>query len=160
MIPDSSLDDNSSQKLKIIIAVIVAAIVVIAAGVYGYQLYQKAQPATGLHDIQELGSGFRQGKIGKLEKGQLVQYPFFFYKDRPLCQVGPSGPSISPSGNYGVCQDVRTGKIMLFRRSDEKLVPITATPFAIPSRYVWHEDEGNVEAIVGKEGFSAILSIK
>ena len=160
MIPDSSSDDNSRQKIKIIIVVVVVSLIAIAGGIYGYQLYQKSQPATGLHDIQELGNGFRQGKIGKLEKGQLVQYPFFFYKDHPLCQLGPSAPSVAPSGNYAVCQDVRTGKIMEFRKRDEKLLPITAVPFAAPSRYVWHESEGNVEAIIGKEGFSAVLSLQ
>src|SRR3954449_1290798 len=116
MISDSSLDENSAQKLKIIIGSIVVGIIVIAGGVYGYHLYQRSQPATGIQQVHDLGFGFRQAVIGKMEKGQLVQYPFFFYKDRPLCQLGPSAPSVSPSGNYGVCQDVRSGKIMEFRR--------------------------------------------
>src|SRR3954468_8345286 len=158
MLSEFSPSSTPAQKLLRIPATTLLGLIAITAVLCSFQACSK--PATGIQEVQELGSGFRRAIIVKSEKGQLVRYPFFFYKDRPLCQVGPSAPSISPSGDLAVCQDVRTGKIMEFRKRDEKLMPITATPFAPPSRYVWHEQEGNVEAILGSEGFSAVLNLQ
>src|SRR5215212_1707893 len=159
MLVESSSDRTPAQKLKIAAATAVIALIVIAALVYGYQRYQRAKPASGIQQVEELGFGFRRAIIAKVNKGQSAQYPFFFYKDRPLCQIGPSPPSISPSGNYAICQDIRSGKLMLFRRKDEKLVPLTAGPFGVPSGFGWQEQEGTVEAKAGAE-FSSIFNLQ
>jgi hypothetical protein len=98
--------------------------------------------------------------IAKIDKGQLNHYPFFFHGDRPICQIGPVPPSVSPSGNYGVCQDVRTGKLVLFRRRDEKIVPLTATAVAPASGFQWHENDNTVEVSAGKEGFSSMFPLQ
>lgn len=134
-------------------------LIIIAA----FCLFQQgcSKSGSGIQQVQELGFDFRQGAITKTDnKGQSQQYQFFFYKQRPLCQIGPAAPSVAPSGNFGVCYDVRSAKIMLFRRSDEKLVSLTPMPLPPPTRFVWHESDGNVEAIIGKEGFSSVYPLQ
>ena len=150
-----------AQKLLIAAAVVVG-LIAIAALVYGYQRYYQAKPATGIEQVEDLGFGFRRMTITKSNKGQLAHYPFFCYGKRPLCQLGAgvAAPSISPSGNFAVCQDVRSGKLILFRRRDEKEIPLTKTAFGLASRFVWHEDQGTVEAEVGKEGMSGLFPLQ
>jgi hypothetical protein len=140
---------------------------VLAAGVIGLLAIwscgcQRSKPATGIQQVEDLGSGFRRVVIAKVNKGELGHYPFLLYKDAPICQLGAGAapPSVSPSGNFAVCQDVRTGKLMLFRRRDEKVVPLTPMPFALASKFVWHEEDGTVEAEVGKEGLSGIFPLQ
>src|SRR5437763_1490729 len=156
MLVEPSPTRTPAQKLRIAAAIVIALIVISGLG-YAYQRYYRAKPATGIQQVQDLGFGFRRAIIAKFDKGQLRHYPFFFYGDRPLCQIGGAPPSISPSGNFAICQDIRSGKLILFRRRDEKLIPLTATPFDLPSRFVWHEEERTVEAEVGKEGLSAVF---
>ena len=147
------------QKAQIVVGVALAALVVISVLVYGYQRYQKAQAMKGVEKIEELGFGFRRLTIAKLNKTELGHYPFFFYRNRLLCQIGPP-PSISPSGNFAIYQDVRTGKLNLFRRSDEKVIELTKTPIGVAQPFVWHEDKGTVEAEIGKEGMSMEFPLK
>jgi len=156
MLVESSTTRTPVPKLLTTAGAVQVALIAITALFYGC-----SKPATGIQQSEDLGSGFRRVTIGKMDKGQLVNYPFFFYKDTPICQLGgPAAPSVSPSGNFGVCQDVRSGKLMLFRRRDEKIVPLTATPFGLATRFVWHEEDGSVEAEVGKEGMSGIFPLK
>src|SRR5438270_8659849 len=157
MLVEPSSARSLAQKLQIA-AAIVTGLIVICGLVYGYQRYYRAKPATGIQQVQDLGFGFRRAIIAKFDKGQLRQYPFFFYGNRPLCQIGVAPPSISPSGNFAICQDVRSGKLILFRRRDEKLIPLTSASFGLPSRFVWHEEEGTVEVELGTEGISSIFS--
>ena len=97
--------------------------------------------------------------ISKQEKGQTNRYSLFYYGEKLIGQIGKAPPSISPSGFYAVCHDIRTGKLMLFRRHDEKIISLTPTAFGVPSGFVWHEDEGTVEAKAGGE-FSSIFNLR
>lgn len=146
------------QRL-LIAGAIVAGVVVLAALVYGYQRYHREDPMKGVEKIEELGFGFRRVTIAKFNKFEMGHYPFLYYRDRLLCQIG-SPPSISPSGEYGICQDARSGKLILFRRRDEKVTELTSTFIGVTYPYVWHEDQGTVEATIGKEGVSAVFSLK
>ena len=150
-----------TPKQKLLIAAgVVAGLIAIAALLYGYQFYNRPKRTTGIQQTEDLGFGFRRVIIAKMNKGQLVQHPFFCYKDRFLCQIDGAASSVSPSGNFGVCQDVRSGKLMLFRRRDEKELPLTTTAFGLASRFVWHEDQATVEAVVGNEGMSGIFPLQ
>ena len=73
----------------------------------------------GVEHVENLGFGFRRVTIAKFNKFELGHYPFLYYRDRLLWQIG-SPPSISPSGNFAIYQDGRSGKLILFRRRDEK----------------------------------------
>jgi hypothetical protein len=151
---DSSIARTSKPKSPIT-ATIALALLAVALLNYGC-----SKPATGIVQSSDLGFGFRRVTIAKSEKGKVNQYPFFFYRDTPICQIGPVAPSISPSGNYGICQDFRTGKIVLFRRREEKIVPLTATAGAPASGFQWHENDNSVEVSAGKEGFASIFNLQ
>ena len=148
-----------AQKLKIVAVSAVIALIAIVALVYGYQRYYRAKPATGIQQVEELGFGFRRVILAKMDRGKLNQYPFFSYKDQLIAQIGVSQPSISPSGNYAICQDVRNGKLMLFRRGEQKIVSLTPGAFGVPSGFVWNEAKGTVEAKAGGE-FSSIFNLQ
>ena len=147
-----------AQKLMMIAAVAVA-IIAIGAAIFVYQRQHRPKPATGIEQVQDLGSGFRQVTIAKSNKGETNRYSLFYYKDTLICQIGVTPPSISPSGNYAICQDVRTGKLILFRRLEEKAVTLTPTSFGLPSGFQWNEQEGTVEAKAGGE-FSSIFNLQ
>src|ERR1700732_4900841 len=100
-----------AQKLLIAAAVVVG-LIAISALLYGYQRYYRAKPVTGIEHVEDLGFGFRRVIIAKFNKAELGHYPFFYYRDRLLCQIGVAPPSISPSGNFAICQDVRSGKLI------------------------------------------------
>src|SRR4029079_1092065 len=103
MIPEDEHEWTPQQRARIVIISIVAAILVIAGGFFGYQVYQKGKGPSGMENVQDLGHGFKRATIVKTDKFGTGRFPFFFYKDKPLCQVGPGAePSISPSGKYAV----------------------------------------------------------
>lgn len=161
MIEGEAHEWTPAQKIALIVGPIVGGILVLALLFYGYQRYQASKPKEGVERIEELGSGFRRVTIARFNnnKTELVRYPYLYYRDRLLSQIEPKAPpSISPSGNYAVYADLRSGKLMLFRRADEKTTALTASFIGIPSQFVWHEDEGNVEAMLG--GVSAVLPLK
>jgi len=147
-----------AQKSLIAVSV-VAAIIVCLALVYGYQRYQRGKLPEGVERIEELGFGFRRITIAKSNKGQVSHYPFFYYRTRLLCQIGPP-PSISPSGNFAVYQDVRSGKLILFRRRDEKATDLTSSFIGEANPFVWHEQEGTVEAVLRKQAMSAVFPLQ
>ena len=155
-----SIDDwTPAQKLRLIIVAVVIGILAIVGGIYGFQRFGGAKPATGIESQQDLGNGFRQVTISKMDRGQTNRHSLFYYKDTMICQIGVSPPSIAPSGNYAICHDIRTGKLMLFRRQQEKIVSLTPGPFGVPSGFVWNEAEGTVEAKAGGE-FSSIFNLQ
>ena len=143
------------QKKWVVIGAVGAAIIVCVALIFGYQLYQRGKPKEGVEQVQELGFGFRCVTIAKFNKGELERYPFFSYRDRLLCQISGAPPSISPSGNFAIYQDPRSGKLMLFRRSDERTTPLTLTGVAVTSAFKWHEDQGTVEVELGTDHLSS-----
>src|ERR1043166_1282873 len=150
LVPDSN---SSTPKQKLVIAVlVVVGLLAISALVYNY--VQGGKPKEGIEKTEDLGSGFRRITVAKLNKGQLGHYQFFFYGDRRLSQIN-SPPSIAPSGKFAVYQEFPSGKLILFRRSDEKIIQLTTTGIAAPSRFDWHEEQGTVEAVLGKEGISS-----
>ena len=147
------------QRMRIAVTIVVAGVVVLLGGIYGYERYQRASQLKGVESIEELGYGFRRVVIAKSNKGEVGHYPFFYYRDRLLCQIG-SPPSISPSGEFAVCQDARSGKLILFRRRDENVTDLTKTFIGIPSRFVWHEEgERSVEVVLPKEGLSQVFPL-
>jgi len=143
----------------ILAGVVLAGVVAVSVLVYGYQRYQKAELMKGVEKIEDLGFGFRRVTIAKLNKTEMGHYPFFYYRNRLLCQIGPP-PSISPSGNFAVYQDIRTGKLSLFRRSDEKVIELTKTPVGVAQPFLWHEEQGTVEAEIGREGMSMVFPLR
>jgi len=147
------------QRARIVIISIVAAIVVIVGGVYGYHVYQRGRLPSGKKQDQDLGFGFKRATIVKSDKFGTGRFPFLFYKNKPLCQIGPP-PSISPSGNYAVYQDARSGKLILFRRRDEKVIELTKVFVGIANPYTWHEDEGTIECGFAKEGLSQVFPLQ
>jgi len=156
LFPES--DTWTPAQRALIVGAVVAGIVALAALVYGYERYQSGKPKEGVEKTEELGFGFRRLTIAKFNKAELGHYPFLFYRDRLICQIG-APPSISPSGNFAVCQDARSGKLILFRRADEKTTELTKSFFGVANRFVWHEDQGTVEAEIGKEQMSAVFSL-
>ena len=146
------------QRL-IIAGAIVASLVAVSALVYSYERYHRGNSLAGVEHIEDLGFGFRRVTIAKSNKGELGHYPFLYYRDRLLCQIGPP-PSISPSGEFAIYQDARSGKLILFRRRDEKITVLTATFIGVADPFVWHEDQGTVEAQLGKDGVSAVFPLK
>ena len=152
-------DWSPAQKLRLIVVGVVGGILVLALLFFGYQRYQASKPKEGVERIEELGSGFRRVTIAKFNKTELVRYPYFYYKGRLLSQIEPKAPpSISPSGNFAAYTDPRSGKLMLFRRTDERTTPLTTSFIGIPGQFVWHEDEGNVE--VALSGVSAVFPLQ
>ena len=137
----------------------VIALLAVVSLVYGYQRFYRAKPASGIENVQDLGNGFRQVTLSKMEKGQTNRYSLFYYKERLIGQIGAAPPSISPTGNYAVCHDIRSGKLVLFRRQDDKIVNLTPTAFGVPSGFVWNEAENTVEAKAGGE-FSSIFNLQ
>ena len=154
-------DSNSwtpARKFLVVFSVVIALLAV-SALVYSYQRYQASQPKEGVEKIEDLGSGFRRITIAKFNKSELGHYQFLYYRDRRLSQLN-TPPSVSPSGNFAVYQEVPSGKLMLFRRGDEKSVVLT-TSFIGPIRqFVWHEPDGTVEAVLSSDGVSAVYSLK
>ena len=152
---------TAKQRSLIIGAVIVAVLIVVAAGVFGYQWYQRSSALKGVEQVQDLGFGFRRVTIAKQNKFEMGHYPFLYYQNRLLCQIGAgSPPSISPSGNFAACQDSRTGKLILFRRRDERLTDLTTSFIGIVRSYAWHEDQDTVEAEIAGAGMSAVFPLK
>jgi hypothetical protein len=157
MLTAESHDWTPAQRARIAAAIVVGLIAV-SALVFGYQHFHRTKPLEGIEKTEDLGSGFRRITVAKLNKGELGHYAFFFYGDRRLSPIA-SPPSISPSGRFAVYQEFPSGKLMLFRRDDGKVIQLTATGIGVPSRYVWQEDQGTVEAVLGKEGISSIFSL-
>ena len=159
----SDLDSSTpARKLVTVAAVVIGLLVVSALVFYGYERYQATQPKEGVEKIEDLGSGFRRITVAKFNanKTELGHYQFFYYRDRRLSQITVTPPSISPSGNFAAYQEVPSGKLMLFRRADEKSVALT-TSFLGPIRqFVWHEQDGTVEAVLSSDGVSAVYSLK
>ena len=146
------------QRLRIVAAVVVAGLILLAALIYGYQRYQRAQSMKGVEQVEDLGFGFRRVTVSKMSKFERGRYPFLYYRNRVLCQI-VAPPSISPSGNYAIYQDPLSGKLILFRRRDESVSDLTKTFVGVTS-YVWHEGEGTVELGVGKEGLTMVFPLK
>ncbi|HEY4282037.1 MAG TPA: hypothetical protein VGM62_03165 [Chthoniobacterales bacterium] len=147
------------RQRAIIVGAVVAGLVALSALVYGYVWSQRDKPMKGVEKIEDLGFGFRRITIAKFDKAELKHYPFLYYRERLLGQLA-APPSISPTGNYAVYQDARTGKLILFRRSDEKITDLTSTFIGLVNSYVWHEDQGNVEAVLGGQAMSAVFSLQ
>jgi hypothetical protein len=143
----------------LIAGAVLAGLVALSALVYGYARYHRANPLRGAEHIEDLGFGFRRVTIAKVTKSELGHFPFLFYRDRLLCQIGPP-PSISPSGNFAIYQDARSGKLILFRRRDEKTTELTSTFIGVANPFVWHEEQGTVEAGIGKEQISAVFPLQ
>src|SRR4051794_35172206 len=95
-----------AQKCLIAGAVIIG-IAACAALVYTYERYRPAKTAEGIEQIEDLGFGFRRITIAQFNKFELGHFPFFYYRNRLLCQIG-APPSISPSGNFAIYQDGRS----------------------------------------------------
>src|SRR5438445_12958794 len=129
---------TSAQKW-LIAGAVVAGIAALAALVYSYERSQRGKPVQGVEHVEDLGFGFRRVTIAKLNKFELGHYPFLYYRDRLLCQIGPP-PSISPSGNFAIYQDARSGKLILFRRRDEKTTELTSSFIGVANPFVWHEE--------------------
>jgi hypothetical protein len=157
LVPDSNTWTPARKVL--VVAAVVIVLLGVSALVYGYRHYQASQPKEGVERIEDLGSGFRRITIAKFNKSELGHYQFLYYHDRRLSQLN-TPPSISPSGNFAVYQEVPSGKLMLFRRGDGKSVVLT-TSFIGPIRqFVWHEQDGTVEAVLSSDGVSAVYSLK
>jgi hypothetical protein len=157
-IPESHAWTPAQKSL--IAGAIVAAVLVIGVGIYGYERYQQKRPMPGVEKIEDLGSGFRRITIAKDNKFEVNHYTFLYYRNRLICQIGASLPSLSPSGNFAICQDARSGKLILFRRRDEQTTELTKAFFGVASSFVWHEEQGTVEAVVGKEQISAVFPLQ
>jgi hypothetical protein len=143
----------------LIAGAIVAGLVAFSALVYSYERYHRGKPMRGVEHVENLGFGFRRVTIAKFNKFELGHYPFLYYRDRLLCQIG-SPPSISPSGNFAIYQDGRSGKLILFRRRDEKTTELTSTFVGVAYPFVWHEEQGTVDAELAKEHISAVFSLQ
>lgn len=148
------------QRLLIVAGVVVAGVVAISALVYGYQRYQRAQLMKGVERVEDLGFGFRRITITKSNQFQTGHYPFLYYRNRLLCQIVVTPPSISPSGNFAIYLDARSGKLILFRRADEKTIDLTKTFPGVIKSFAWHEDEGTVEATIAQEGMSMVFNLQ
>ena len=153
-------DWSPRQKLLLIAGIVVAAIVALLALFYGYQRYQRAKSMKGVEQIEELGFGFRRVTIAQRSKFEVGRYPFLYYRNRLLCQIVEPPPSISPSGNYAIYQDPRSGKLMLFRARDEKLTELTKAFIGVSGPVVWHEDQGTVEVTAGADKLGQIFSLQ
>ena len=147
------------QQRALIVGAIVAGVVALLGLFFGYQYLQRGKLPKGVEKIEELGFGFRRLTIAKSNGFETGHYPFLFYHNQLLGQIGPP-PSISPSGEYAVYQDVRNGKLFLFRRRDERTTTLAQAGLGPVTRYIWHEDQGNVEAVIGQEGYSAVYQLQ
>src|SRR5437868_3742590 len=156
LLPDSHA--WTPRQRWLIIGAIIGGVLALSAVVYGYQRFHRGSIPKGIEHVEDLGFGFRRVTITKPNKYELGHYPFLYYRDRLLCQIGPP-PSISPSGDFAIYQDARSGKLILFRRRDEKITELTSTFIGVVDPYVWHEDQGTVEAVLRKQGMSAVFSL-
>jgi hypothetical protein len=147
------------QRCLIVAGVVVAGLVTFSALVYSYQRYHRAELMRGVEHIEDLGFGFRRVTIARFNKFEMGHYPFLYYRNRLLCQIG-GPPSISPSGNFAIYQDGRSGKLILFRRRDEKVSQLTSTFVELAYPFVWHEDEGTVEVELAKEHMSLVFPLQ
>jgi hypothetical protein len=148
------------QRCVIVAGVAVAVLVVFSVLVYGYHRYRLATLTSGVEHVENLGFGFRRVTIAKRSRfGQLGHYPFLYYRDRLLCQI-VAPLSISPSGNFAIYQDGRSGKLILFRRRDQKISELTTASIGPAYPFIWHEDENTVEAELGKENMSMLFPLK
>jgi hypothetical protein len=147
------------QRCLIIAGVVVAGLVVFSALVYSYEYYRRAKLMRGVERVEDLGFGFRRVTIAQFNGFEMGHYPFLYYRNRLLCQIG-APPSISPSGNFAIYQDGRSGKLMLFRRRDEKVSQLTSALGEVAYPFAWHEEEGTVEAELAKEGISLVFPLQ
>ena len=99
----------------------------------------------GTERVENLGFGFRHVTIGRWNKFELGHHGYLYYRDRQLCMMG-GPPSISPSGKFVIYQDGPSGNLFLFRRADEKITQLTPKFIAVAYPFVWHEEQGTVEA--------------
>ena len=107
---------------------------------------EKGYPVpSGTERIENLGFGFRRVTVAKWNKFELGHHAYFYYRGRELALIG-APPSISPSGRFAIYQDGPSGKLFLFRRADEKITELTPTFIGVAYPFVWHEDQGTVEA--------------
>ena len=126
--------------------------------IYSYERH-RTPPMQGLESDEGPGFGFRQITIAKWNKFELGHFPYFYYRDRLLCQMG-TPPSISPSGKYAIYQDGPSGKLFLFHRADEKITELTPKFVGVAYPFMWHEDRGTVEAQFEKEHTSMMISLQ
>ncbi len=148
------------QRCQIAAGVVVAGLVAFSALVYSYERYHRAELMRGVEHVEDLGFGFRRVTIAKFNKfGELGHYPFLYYRNRLLCQI-VAPPSISPSGNFAIYQDGRSGKLILFRRRDEKVSELTKTSIGLAYPFVWHEGENTVEVELAKESMSMVFPLQ
>jgi hypothetical protein len=119
-----------------VISVIAIALLFAACG-------QATPPGT--ERVENLGFGFQRVTIAEWNKFELGHHAHLYYRGRELGLIG-APPSISPSGKFAIYQDGPSGKLYLFRRADEKLIELTPEFVGVAWPYVWHEDQGTVEA--------------
>jgi hypothetical protein len=148
------------QRCLIAAGLAIAGLVMFSVLIYSYERYQRATATSGAEHVQDLGFGFRRVTITKRNKfGQPENYPFLYYRSRLLCQI-VAPLSISPSGNFAVYQDGHSGKLILFRRRDGKVIELTQGSIGLAYPFVWHEDENTVEAELGRENMSMVFPLK
>src|SRR2546421_5720748 len=134
MLDPQSHEWTPQQRGLIVAGVVVAGLVALSALVYGYERYQRGKLMKGVERVEDLGFGFRRVTIAKANKFEMGHYPFLYYRNRLLCQiVVPT--SISPSGNFAIYQDGRSGKLILFRRRDEKTTELTSSFIGVASSF-------------------------
>jgi hypothetical protein len=148
------------QRYLIVAGLVIGGLLALSALVYSYQRYNRANLMSGVEHVEDLGFGFRRITIAKINKfGKLDHYPFLYYRNRLLSQI-VAPPSISPSGNFAIYQDGRSGKLILFRRHDEKITELTKTSIGLAYPFVWHEDENAVEVELAKEDMSMVFPLQ
>jgi hypothetical protein len=86
--------------------------------------------------VENLGFGFQRLTIKHVG--------YFYYRGAQFALIG-APPSISPSGKFAIYQDGPSGKLILFRRADEKAIELIPKFVGVAYPYVWHEDQGTVE---------------
>jgi len=126
--------------------------------IYSYERH-RLPPTRGVEAVENLGFGFRHITIAKWTESELGHFPYFYYRDRQLCQMG-APPSISPSGKFAIYQDGPSGKLFLFRRADQKITELTQNFVGVAYPFIWHEDRGTVEAQFSKEHTSMTFSLQ
>ena len=159
MLDSQSHEWTPQQRGLIVAGVIVAGLVALSALVYGYERYHRGKLPKGVERVEDLGFGFRRVTIAKANKFEMGHYPFLYYRNRLLCQIVVP-PSISPSGNFAVYQDGRSGKLILFRRRDEKITELTSSFIGVASSFVWHEEQRTVEVTLSKQQMSVVFSFQ
>jgi hypothetical protein len=94
---------------------------------------------------ENLGYGFSHVTIAKLNKFELGHHGYLYYRGQQICLFG-APPSISPSGKFAIYQDGPSGNLFLFRRADQKVTQLTPKFVGVAHPFVWHEEQGIVEA--------------